>query len=176
MTLREKIKDNHDKAESHSFVKILFSGNITPEVYADFLYNQFHCYKALENRLIESGLASGIEDVLRADKIFDDYTYLATKPYKEYLSTLSYIDYVNDISDDKLLAHIYVRHFGDMYGGQMIKRLIPGNGSMYEFENRPELIAKVREMLTDDLADEANVCFDFVLELFDELAIEHNLH
>ena len=47
---------------------------------------------------------------------------------------------------------------------------------MYEFENRPELIAKVREMLTDDLADEANVCFDFVLELFDELAIEHNLH
>jgi heme oxygenase len=175
MTLREKIKDNHDKAESHPFVKLLFSGNISPEIYADFLYNQMYCYAALENRLVEQGLVRGIEDVLRADKIHDDYYALSTRPYKKYPSTLHYIDYINDISSDNLLAHLYVRHFGDMYGGQMLKSKVPGNGSMYEFKDRAELIKKIRTLLTDDLADEANIVFGYATALFEELANEYNL-
>ena len=75
------------------------------------------------------------------------------------------------IKDDpkKLLAHIYVRHFGDMAGGQMIAKRVPGSGRMYQFENADALKASIREKLTDDMADEAKVCFKFAGELFEEM-------
>ena len=73
---------------------------------------------------------------------------------------------------DDLLAHIYVRHFGDMYGGQMIKKRNPGSGKMYDFENVEDLKTTVRAMLNDDMADEANRCFEFAMELFEELGDE----
>ena len=175
MTLRDSISDKHIKAEKHCFINLLLDKKITEEVYADFLFQQYQCYSALEKKAKEYGLLDGIEDIARTQKIFDDFIEFGLSG-SHFKSTQNYITHIDTLSKEQVLAHLYVRHFGDMYGGQMIKRLIPGKGSMYEFENRPELIAKVREMLTDDLADEANVCFDFVLELFDELAIEHNLH
>jgi heme oxygenase len=73
------------------------------------------------------------------------------------------------------MAHIYVRHFGDMYGGQMLKKVVPSQGRMYEFKDRAELINRVRSKLSDDLGDEANKAFDFVLELFDELANAYDI-
>jgi len=30
----------------------------------------------------------------------------------------------------KVMAHVYVRHMGDLSGGQMIKKKIPGAGKM----------------------------------------------
>jgi heme oxygenase len=68
-----------------------------------------------------------------------------------------------------ILAHIYVRHFGDMYGGQMIRKRNPGSGTMYDFDNVEELKATVRSMLNDDMAEEANRCFEFAMQLFVEL-------
>jgi hypothetical protein len=56
-----------------------------------------------------------------------------------------------------------------MYGGQMIKKHNPGSGTMYDFDNVEELKARVRALLTDDMADEANRCFEFAIELFKEL-------
>ncbi len=64
---------------------------------------------------------------------------------------------------------MYVRHFGDMYGGQMIRKRNPGSGRMYDFDNVEELKTTVREMLHDDMAEEANRCFEFAMELFEEL-------
>ena len=71
-----------------------------------------------------------------------------------------------------ILAHIYVRHFGDMYGGQMIAKRNPGSGSMYVFEDVEELKTTVRAKLNDDMADEANRCFEFAMQLFEELGDE----
>lgn len=180
MTLKEKIKDNHDKAETHPFVKVLFSGNINHELYLDFLHNQFYCYDELEKQLVKHGLHIGIEEVLRASKIQFDYATLSKSTLgsticNKYPSTIKYCEYVKGISKKDLLAHLYVRHFGDMYGGQMLKSKVPGSASMYEFENRSTLISKIREMLSDDLADEANLVFSFVSNLFDELSNEHSI-
>jgi heme oxygenase len=73
---------------------------------------------------------------------------------------------------EEFLAHLYVRHFGDMYGGQMIKKRNPGSGKMYDFNNVEELKTTVRAMLNDDMADEANTCFEFAMQLFEELEDE----
>jgi heme oxygenase len=84
-----------------------------------------------------------------------------------------YTEYVLHMRDkDEFLAHIYVRHFGDMYGGQMIKKRNPGSGKMYEFNDVEQLKTTVRKMLHDDMADEANICFQFAMQLFEELESE----
>ena len=70
------------------------------------------------------------------------------------------------------MAHIYVRHFGDLHGGQMIARKVPGSGEYYKFNDAEGLIAEVRSRLVnkEDLyVDEAIKCFEFATDLFKEL-------
>ena len=89
----------------------------------------------------------------------------------------NYIAHVEALSDaddnESLLAHMYVRHFGELHGGQIIKKKTPGSGLMYEFNGDTKvLIEEFRKLLNDDMADEAKKCFDFASELFDELSKE----
>jgi heme oxygenase len=81
------------------------------------------------------------------------------------------MQYIFSIKDDpkKLMAHIYVRHMGDLAGGQMIAKRVPGLGKYYKFEDPEGLKAVIREKLSDDMADEAKVCFKFAEELFQEM-------
>ena len=76
---------------------------------------------------------------------------------------------------DKLMAHIYVRHMGDLSGGQMIARKIPGSGTMYQFDDDVDVLKdKIRTRLDDSMADEAKICFDFATQLFKEMMISNN--
>jgi len=174
MALRDFIKDNHDKAERHRFVKVLMSGNISKEIYGEYLINQAFCYHALEQVAKGYGMLQGLEGLERAALIEDDANELGAR-WTMHPSTLDYVRYIDTVPKKELWAHLYARHFADMYGGQILKHKVPGACRMYEFENRSELIAKVREKLSDDLADEANKVLEFALRLFDEVADEHNL-
>lgn len=174
MALKDHIKENHDKAENHPFVKVLLSGQITEAIYADYLLNQLICYGHLEEAAKTHGFFTDIEGIQRAEKIQNDFVELL-HPAQIHPSTFEYIKHIDNLPASLLWAHIYTRHFGDMYGGQIIKKVVLGSGTMYVFENRQELIAKVREKLSDDLANEANKALEFSLKLFDELAQAHNL-
>jgi heme oxygenase len=171
MSLKELTHSNHVLAEAHPFTKVLLSGSISPKVYADLLTNQLQQYIALETQakhLLLPGLA-------RAQHIAEDLTEL-NHSSSICQATVDYVEYIQSINDPKLLwAHLYVKHMGDLFGGQILKKLVPGSGRMYEFENRTELIKQVRQQLSDDMADEANRCFTQTLELFTELANEHNI-
>lgn len=174
MSLREAIADNHSKAEAHQFVANLLGKTMPSDAYAAYLLNQAKCYKALERRAYLFGLLDGIEGIARAALIRDDAEELGADD-TVFASTVDYVKYVNEVPKKKLLAHIYVRHFADMYGGQVIKRVAPGSCKMYEFEDRPGLIVKVRERLSEDLGDEANLVFEYVLRLFDEVCDVYNI-
>ena len=110
-------------------------------------------------------------------KIGDDFDNLPKCKTTLYPSTLKYINYITNrnLSEQQILAHLYVRHMGDLYGGQMIKKVVPGTATMYEFSNRSELISALRQKLDVNMAAEANECFAFAIELFTELANEHNI-
>ena len=87
-------------------------------------------------------------------------------------STLKYVKYLYSIHKEpsKMLAHIYVRHMGDLSGGQIIKRFVPGSGRYYIFDvDVSELKEKLRERLNDTMAEEANKCFDMVYDFTIEL-------
>jgi heme oxygenase len=174
MSLRDAIKDRHDKAEKHRFVVLLLSGQLPKEAYAEYLFNQAICYYALEQEADKHGLLDDISGIRRAALIEQDADEL-DRNSRIYQSTRDYVQYVGTLSPQLLWAHIYARHFADMYGGQMIKKVAPGSGRMYEFEDRAGLIAKVREKLSDDLADEANRVLDFAICLFDEVADAYDL-
>jgi heme oxygenase len=177
-SLKEAIHDLHHVAENTRFTKLLLSGNITPEAYSKFLQNLYPIYANLENQATQHGLLKDIFSILRAELIHNDIKELNCLPVSVSSTAIRYNDHVNYIAFHNpklLLAHIYIRHFGDMYGGQMIKKVVPGSGTMYEFENKKELIEKVRSMLTLELADEANVAMQFAIDLFEELANELHL-
>lgn len=174
MALRDHIKENHDLAEEHPFVKLLFSGGVSTRIYADYLLNQYLMYLKLENLLEHHGLLQGVESVKRSKLMLDDFHELGSTA-KVYNVTYKYVRYLDSVAKEDLMAHMYVRHFGDLFGGQLMKKVVPGSGKMYEFENRSELIKTLRERLNDELADEANRVMLWAIELFQELSDEHDI-
>ena len=179
MNLKELTWENHKKAERRGFAKILLSGEIDPELYYRYLTNQYYMYVILEDALKVQGLPVYIQPVFRASHILKDMQELEEiygffyDPYITTHSNAQYIEHIynleKNIEYEKLVANMYVRHFGDMYGGAIIKKRVPGSGTMYEFNNKEKLKLYVRELLTDEMAVEANICFEFAIRLFEEL-------
>lgn len=175
MSLKDLVWEEHKAAETKPFVKILFSGKIEPHVYATYLFNQHKMYDVLEAISMMHGLLNDYPAIRRAPNIFADFRELwgDTEGLPTTFPTTSkYIDYIVSIKDDpkKLLAHLYVRHFGDLSGGQMIKKRVPGSGKYYEFDGDPEMIKdKLRQKLDESIADEAKVAFGFAASFFDDM-------
>lgn len=167
-TLKDLTHDLHEKAEAHPFTQDLLSGNIQPAPYATLLANQLVMYTELELLCVNRGLLIGLEGISRKDKILQDIIEL-NQPVHILPSTAEFVQYLQTCSDSQLMAHMYVKHMGDLYGGQILKSRVPGSGHMYEFDHRSELIAALRSRLTIDMADEAREGFQRTLNLFDEI-------
>ena len=174
MSLRELTAEKHKAAERTEFVKELLGGSITEERYATFLFNIHPIYHVLESFSIINGSMDGLQDLCRATAIYNDYLELwqDTKPPELCPTVNRYLKYIKDelaSNPDRLFAHIYVRHMGDLAGGQMIAKRVPGSGKYYQFENPDELKVAIRERLDDSMADEAKVCFQFATDFFKEM-------
>jgi heme oxygenase (biliverdin-producing, ferredoxin) len=174
MSLKELTHDAHRNAETQPFVKILFSGKINPKLYATFLKNQHPCYEILEVCAMPHQLLHGLTDIRRAPSILQDFQELwneADGDPQIVPATEKYIKYILSIKDqpEKLMAHIYVRHMGDLAGGQMIAKRVPGSGKMYQFENPEVLKMAIRAKIDDSMADEAKLCFQFATDMFKDL-------
>ena len=50
LDIRDYVIEAHKNAERQEVVKTMMSGEIDPELYATYLYNQLHCYSELERR------------------------------------------------------------------------------------------------------------------------------
>lgn len=173
MSLKELTAEKHKSAERQEFVKVLFSGKIDPFFYATFLANQHPIYEILEVCSMQHTLLRGLPDICRSKAIYSDLYELQGDNKPKILPVVQeYLDHIIKLSNTNpqlLFAHIYVRHMGDLFGGQMISKKVPGSGKFYQFEEPEALKAAIRERLDDSLADEANVCFDFAIKLFQQL-------
>ena len=173
--LKELTWEHHRNAERQAFVKEMFSGNITNERYAQYLFNQFPAYDVLEALAMMHGLFNDTPEIRRAPSIYKDFEELWTDKNtapKVLPVTNEYTTYLKSIAKDKdkIMAHVYVRHMGDLSGGQMIAKRVPGQGLYYQFEGDIEdLKNKIRAKLDDSMAEEARVCFDFATKLFQQM-------
>ncbi|MBO01786.1 MAG: hypothetical protein CMG35_04005 [Candidatus Marinimicrobia bacterium] len=170
--LKELTWEHHKNAERQEFVKELMSGDISKKRYATLLFNLHPCYNILETfaRLYD------LLDVRLAPSIHADYHELwnETEEYQPPLLPVvrEYMDHIVSIQEDpdKLMAHLYVRHMGDLSGGQMIAKKVPGSGTMYKFnEDVKVLKEKIRARLDDSMAEEAKIAFTFATKLFKQM-------
>jgi heme oxygenase len=172
MSLKELTKDKHTLAETTLFMKSVFAGKMPMTVWIDYTYQKQLWYKEIEHAAQKSGLLVNLSGIERADLITEDYQEMIRdtfiyNTYKEV--TKDYVIYLKSLTDPKkILAHLYTWHMGDMFGGQMIKKIIDAPHTHLEFSNAHDLIAVMRPMLTDDLADEANIAFDWAIKILSE--------
>ena len=190
MSLASLTKVAHQNAERQEFAREMMSGSMSNEKYKTYLYNMWLVYDLLEDVALSMG-CFGPEDLsmpeddlpldglTQADDIWADYTELGgteENPPQVVPSTEAYRSHIvtNCQHDkDKLFAHVYVRHMGDLSGGQMIKNKVPGSGKMYTFEamthSVDEMKTLIRKRTKDSMSDEANISFNFSTKIFEEL-------
>jgi heme oxygenase len=124
-------------------------------------------------------MLTDLPDIKRADRIRQDieeqgYPVL---PEDQLLPAVQrWCQRIRDLQaarqEDQIFAHVYVRHMGDLYGGKVIAKRVPGSGRSYEFADRPALIKAFDAKLNLGLLDEALRAFDLAGELFTELQQE----
>ena len=184
MSLKELTMSQHRNAERQKFAGVLMSGKITKDVYMRYLVNQHYCYSALENH---SEFKLPDNRLKRSDKIrkdIEELLYQMTGVYveapDEHAGLLfeikpSSLDYGNYVEDniktyEQFMAHVYVRYLGDLRGGQMISKKVPGSGKYYEFDKPKELANVIYDNINDDMAGEAKKVFGFATQLFKEMS------
>ncbi len=171
--LKELTWENHKKAENTSFIKRLLKKELSDYDYSVYLANQYLMYKVLEDtayQILED--KEFVDQIRRNRRILRDYEELSVyEPPTILKSTLEYIDHIKSLrTEDDIMSHLYVRHMGDLYGGQILKKLVPGSGTMYDFEaDIKELRISFGGKLKTEMAKEANVCFELIINFLNEL-------
>ena len=189
LDIKELTWEHHKNAERQAFVKILMSGKIDEKLYATYLYNQLQCYSVLEKYGLHNSLFRDTPNLLRGEHIHYDYKSLwkdIENPPEITQSTKDYVAHIETIQDEamKLYAHVYVRHMGDLSGGQMIKSKTPGPNRYYIFKHnevrdyRQTVKSTINTYLNvyeHSVVPEARYCFESATKLFKEMKELHDL-
>lgn len=173
MSLKEITKDLHELAESTAFMKSVFNGTLSPDAWLDYTYQKTLFYQTIEGAAGACGLLRDLNGIQRAFKIYQDYQAMNTDNKKHYYKdvVVEYHNYLLSIkkNPDAIMAHLYAWHMGDLYGGQMIKRVVPGSHTAMDFDNRDELIHTIRSKLNDDtMGQEARRAFEWAIRILKE--------
>jgi heme oxygenase (biliverdin-producing, ferredoxin) len=172
--LKEMTKSEHKRAENTAFIRKMIKKELPTEKYVQYLFNQHSMYKSLEDAIDKLGWFDEMKlnSIKRNQRILKDYLELTNSNSIILSSTEKYNTRIAEISNDKeaLISHLYVRHMGDLSGGQIIKRFTPGSGSYYEFtEDVNALKEKLIRHLNDNMATEAKLCFELIIDFLEEL-------
>jgi heme oxygenase len=163
-TLKESTADIHKKAEETALSKELISGNISEDTWLTYLSNIIHVHMVIESRgLIEK------QEVLRTGKIGLDLGSIDSAHLRLKKSTIEYCQYLEELPDNKLWAHIYVHYLGHLYGGQYIKKNIKWSSNFLDFEDHKGCIEYLREKTEDVKPKEAKVAFEWIIKIYDDI-------
>jgi heme oxygenase len=171
--LRETTNDKHRQIEQLPIIKNMFEGKFTPEMYLHYLYELKHIYRTLEDLASKQGLFKDMPDIKRYHHICKDIEELGgylERPLTD--ATINYIKHLNALYDTRpemIMAHVYVRHMGDLYGGKLMAKVLPGPGYMYQFDDKNAIIKTFNSLLSPELGPEANRGFDHFINIFTEL-------
>ena len=167
LPLKEAIAEKHSLAEKMTFNQRMFNGELSNEEYALYLSQQLAIFDAIEKHPLPHPSLNRVEAVLADIKeLLGD----GTIEIKPLVSTNEYRKYLNVLTQEELLPHVYLNYLAIMFGGQMMKAKTPGSGKMYEFDgDMREIAGTIRAIQKDEWADEANKALDYNISILDEL-------
>lgn len=168
MSLKEQTKVNHDRAENTKFMLAVFKKRMPVNVWADFTYQKSNFYASIETVARDAGLTTDMLEIERALKLYQDAKELTGGNFpKLRAETIAYSRYILDLvgQPNKIMAHLYTWHMGDLFGGQMIKKMLPPPHRNLEFGDVDALKAKVRAKLDDSMGEEANIAFEWAIKI-----------
>jgi len=163
MGLREATAELHSKAEKMMFNQRMFRSELSTEEYLNYLIQQSYIFQEIEGRNLPH------PNLNRLDAIHNDISELGGYTFKISKPTTDYVVYLGDLNQTQLNAHIYLNYLALAYGGQMIKSKVPGSGRMYDFDNMQECVGSIRAIQNDEMADEVNKGFQYIINILDEL-------
>ena len=175
MGLKEATAEKHRKAERMPFNVLMINGKLTDYQYEWYLQAQYKIFEAIEDNfeLPHPTLArkTAIQSEIKSLGIDKIRNRMPDSVKFDVLETANdYAEYLKGLGQEEVNAHIYLHYLALMFGGQMIKAKVPGNGAMYDFG--PDMMAAagaIRDIQSDDWADEVNLGFDKMIEIFKEL-------
>jgi heme oxygenase len=164
--VKEATKDLHDAVEATAFAKRMFAGQLTKLDFINYLHAQSVIFAELE---VSKGVPH--ESLRRMQKlrqhlasITDDHISIENVP----LSAQRYAQHIRSAANESQRnAHIYLNYMALMFGGSMMSKMFPGDGSLYVFENKGDCIKSIRA-LDIDIATVAEG-FLFQIEIMHEL-------
>jgi len=195
-------KDLHDVADTLVETTLL-QKRMSPQTYGVYLSGLYALYSAMEEEMDRNQEHQFVEPLYfpeethRKCAIERDLEYFLGDTWRTQLKDLTsiqrYVVHMHDIGERRpelLIPHAYVRYFGDMSGGQILKRILcklyrlPADGSgadFYDFSH----IAKISDFknlyasrlneinltqeMKDDLVNEARIAFQFNIEFLREV-------
>lgn len=165
VSLKEAIQKKHTQAEQTLFNQRMFRGELTNIEYARYVFQLYGIFNVIERYPLPH------PSLKRTTRALDDVMELTdSEQVVTYVSpTLDYINYLESLSQENLLPHVYLNYLALMFGGQLMKDKVPGSGRIYEFENTKEAMMSIRAIQKDEWADEANIALDYNIRIFDEL-------
>jgi heme oxygenase len=170
MSLKELTKDSHTAAERTPFMRATIKGKIPKEIWAEYTYNKMLWYGAIETKARAEGLLDDLPGIDRAYALYQDAKEMLGNEFPKFRQgAIDYHRYILDLPKGLVAAHLYVWHMGDLFGGQMIKKIldyVPHRN--LEFKDVDALKVAIRSKLGDDLADEANKAFDWAIKIMSE--------
>lgn len=170
MSLKELTAEKHKEAESTAFMRAVFDKKLPTDLWADWTYQKTLFYCAIENAASTCGLLDDLHGIQRTSLIWQDFEAMWNKDTTRPSFRSVVVDYYNYLMSigndpDRIMAHLYTWHMGDMFGGQMIKRIVPGSHLSLEFKDTQMLMTNIRTKLNDSMADEANTAFWWAIQM-----------
>ena len=170
LPLKDAIAEKHSLAEKMPFNQRMFKGELSKEEYILYLSQQLAIFDSIERfELPHPSLKRSVNIFLDIKELMElqDGESLDIKPL---IATNEYRKYLNTLTQEELLPHVYLNYLALMFGGQMMKAKTPGSGKMYEFDgDMREIAGSIRAIQKDEWADEANKALDYNISILDEL-------
>lgn len=173
-TLRELTAESHARAENTLFMRLFMSKGLTEEEYMEYITQLSVIYTALEFAAAKVGILQELSGIERAAKVRADVTELNKKLGKQSQlnwETMAYYNQIIRMTEKKeILAHFYVRYAGDMFGGQLLKSMAHGSGTMYDCDDNLHVLRhKMRELATPDLAEYVNDAYSKNIQVLNDI-------
>jgi len=171
MSLKEATFENHKLAENTPFMKAVFARKMSKELWADFTYQKSLIYNGIEGVAGACGLTKDLPDIQRAHYLYLDYRDMVPEHTVAYrYHAIEYYKYILNLfpDADRIMAHMYVWHMGDLFGGQMIKQIVDAPSRALTFKEPDTLKQTIRSKLKDSMADEANIAFTWAIKILSD--------